>query len=163
MERSEHLFNDNLFFEGFSTHTHLIGHNLHMSKIHAHTYTHTHTHTVHHVYVLKPNRSMELLSNTKSYLDPLTPSSSSTTFILNSLHEKGSGSAVYKLFVSSYVGSLIPRSDSLYSLTSSAIMDLFTALEDTSAVILTYKTRQRQQTIRTKIQAKFLRSHKCYY
>ena len=33
MERSEHLFNDNLFFEGFSTHTHLIGQNLHTSKI----------------------------------------------------------------------------------------------------------------------------------
>jgi len=94
----------------------------------------------------------------KSYLGPLTPSSSSTTFILNSLQEKGSGPAVYRLFLPSYAGSLIPRSDSLYSLTSSAIMDLFTALEETSGVILTYKTQQGQQTKRTKLQTKFKES-----
>jgi len=137
------------------THTHMY--------THTHIHTTTHTHTVHLVYVLKPNRSMELLSKTKSYLEPLTPSLSSTTFILKFLLEKGSVLAMYKLFVPSYAGSLIPRSDSLYSLTSSTIMDLFIALEDTSGVILTYKTRQRQQTIRIKLQAKFLRSRKRYY
>lgn len=79
----------------------------------------------------------------KSYLGPLIPSSSSISLILNSLHEKGRTPAVYRLFRPSYAGSLVPRSDSLYSLTSSAIMDLLTAFEDTSGVIVTYKIQQQ--------------------
>lgn len=90
---------------------------------------------------------LKVVMSNKPYLGPLTPSSSSISLIINSLQEKGSAPAVYRLFLPSYAGSLIPRSDSLYSLTSSAMMDLFTALEDTSGVIVTYLKKKKQRMV----------------